>query len=68
MYASGIHRLYIVAYGLKENDYNNYFNEINKERLQLIEVKYDEDFIENEYLPKLEYLTQCLKQGKYPEQ
>lgn len=68
MYASGIHRLYIVAYGLKENDYNNYFNAINKERLQLIEVKYDEDFIENEYLPKLEYLTQCLKQGKYPEQ
>ena len=68
MYASGIHRLYIVACGLKENDYNNYFNEINKERLQLIEVKYDEDFIENEYLPKLEYLTQCLKQGKYPEQ
>ena len=67
MYASGIHKLYIVAYGLIESDYNNYFNEIDKDRLQLIEVKYDEDFINNEYLPKLQILSECLKKGIFPK-
>lgn len=67
MYASGIHKLYIVAYGLQEKDYNNYFNEIDKNRLELINVDYDKDFIENEYLPKLKILTECLKKGGFPE-
>ena len=63
MYASKIYYLYIVAYGLNENDYNNYFNKIDKEKIQMIKVDYDEDFIKNEYLPKLEILTNCLKEG-----
>lgn len=66
MYASGIHELYIVAYALRENDYNNYFNKIDKDRLELINVEYDKNFIENEYLPKLEILTKCLKEGVFP--
>lgn len=66
MYASGIHELYIVAYALRENDYNNYFNKIDKDRLELINVEYDKSFIENEYLPKLEILTKCLKEGVFP--
>ena len=36
MYASDIHNLYIVAYSLQESDYNNYFNEIDKDRIQKI--------------------------------
>ena len=64
--ASKIYYLYIVAYGLNENDYNNYFNKIDKEKIQMIKVDYDEDFIKNEYLPKLEILTNCLKEGVYP--
>lgn len=66
MYASKIYHLYIVAYALQENDYQNYFNEIDKERIQLIEVEYDKGFIQNEYLPKLQILTKCLKEGVYP--
>ncbi len=66
MYASAIYNLYIVAYGLNESDYNNYFNKIDKEKIQMIKVDYDEDFIKNEYLPKLEILTNCLKEGVYP--
>lgn len=66
MYASDIHELYIVAYALKENDYQNYFNKIDKERLQFIKVEYDEEFINNEYLPMLEILTKCLKKGVFP--
>lgn len=67
MYASQIYKLFIVAYALEEKDYINYFNEIDKKRLQLIEIKYDEEFINKEYLPKLKILTACLKEGVYPE-
>lgn len=66
MYASNIHELYIVAYALQENDYNNYFNKIDKTRIQKIKVDYDEEFIQREYLPKLKVLTDCLKEGAYP--
>ena len=31
-----------------------------------IEVKYDENFINNEYLPKLQKLSECLKKGVFP--
>ena len=66
MFASDIHKLYIVAYGLQENDYKNYFNEIDKERIKLLQVDYDEKFITEEYIPKLEILTRCLKEGVFP--
>lgn len=66
MYASKIHDLYIIAYGLVESDYNNYFNKIDKERIQQIKIDYDDDFIQNEYLPKLGILTKCLKEGVFP--
>lgn len=66
MYASNIHNLYIVAYALEENDYKNYFNKIDKQRLQLIPIEYDEVFIENEYLPRLKVLVECLKKGEFP--
>lgn len=66
MYASNIHNLYIVAYALEENDYKNFFNKIDKQRLQLIPIEYDEEFIENEYLPRLKVLVECLKKGEFP--
>lgn len=66
MYASNIHNLYIVAYALQENDYKNFFSEIDTARIQKIKVDYDEDFIQNEYLPRLEILTKCLKEGVFP--
>ena len=66
MYASNIHKLYIVAYSLVENDYINYFNKIDKNRLKLIPVEYDQNFIQEEYLPKLEKLSICLKEGIFP--
>lgn len=66
MYGSGIHKLYIVAYGLRECDYKNFFNGIDKDRLQMFKIDYDEDFITNEYIPKLNILTKCLKEGVFP--
>ena len=66
MYASRIYKLCIVAYGLNEIDYKNYFNKIDKNRLKFFEIQYDEKFINKEYLPNLEILTQCLKEGSFP--
>ena len=66
MYASKIHKLFIVAYALEEKDYNNYFNKIDKNRLKLLPIEYDKEFIEKEYIPKLEILTKCLKEGVFP--
>ena len=68
MYASNIRKLYIVSYSLKENDYLNFFNDIDKRRIKLEAVEYDENFIKNEYLPKLKILTKYLKLGKFPEE
>ena len=66
MFASNIHKLYIVAYGLQESDYKNFFNTIDKDRIKLLQVDYDEKFITEEYIPKLEILTRCLKEGVFP--
>lgn len=66
MYATNIRNLYIVAYGLCEKDYKNFFNNIDKSRINKIKVEYNEKFINEEYLPKLKYLSECLDNGKYP--
>ena len=66
MYATGMRKAYIVAYGLKEEDYKNYFLPIDKDRLQEIPIEYNDDFIQNEFLPKVKYLANCLEKGCLP--
>jgi hypothetical protein len=66
MFATGIHTAEIVAYGLVESDYDNYFNPIDPERLQRYLVYYDKTWIDEVYLPKLAYLAECLKEGRFP--
>ena len=66
MYASGLRKAYIVAYGLVEDDYKNFFNEIDKDRLELIPIDYNEEWIETVFLPKLRYLAECLRKGIMP--
>jgi hypothetical protein len=66
MYVSGIHNAEIDAYGLLESDYKNYFNEIDKSRLSKHEIDYDEMWIRQEYLPKFNYLEECLIRQKFP--
>jgi len=66
MYAYNTRNLYIVAYALRENDYKNFFNEIDIDRVKFYKVEYDEKFINEEYLPKLDLLTKWLKEGVYP--
>lgn len=66
MYATGMRKAYIVAYGLTEDDYKNFFNEIDKDRLELIPIEYNEKWINTVFLPKLKYLAECLRKGVMP--
>lgn len=66
MYASGIYKADIVAYGLTEADYDNYLRDIDPERLREYPIAYDSAWIETVYLPKLRILADCLKKGVMP--
>lgn len=66
MYASGIHEADIVAYGLEEADYDNFFRDIDNRRLKEIPVVYDQSWVETVYLPKLRILADCLQRGVMP--
>lgn len=57
---------FFVAYGLVEDDYSNYFNPIDKSRMEIIPVNLDLEWINNIYLPRLQYLACCLKKGVFP--
>lgn len=65
MYALGVHEAEIVAYGLVEEDYKNFFREIDTQRLTHHPIEYDQAFIDR-YLPRLLYLCKCLETGKFP--
>lgn len=66
MYASGIHKAEIVAYGLETKDYDNYFNSIDSERISRYEIPYDEKWINEVYLPKFKIIEKCLIEGRFP--
>lgn len=66
MFATGKRKAYIVAYGLVEADYKNFFNEIDKDRIQVIPIEYNENWINTVFLPKIKYLAECLKKGVMP--
>lgn len=66
MFGSGIHEADIVAYGLVEEDYDNFFREIDPLRLKEHPIVYDQKWIETVYLPRLRVLAECLKKGVFP--
>ena len=68
MYGTGIKKAYIVAYGLMPEDYKNWFLPIDKGRLSIHEIEYNEKFINETYLPRFRYLEQCLIDGRWPRE
>lgn len=66
MFASGLRKAKIIVYGLLDGDYDNYFNEIEPQRRGEFVIAYDERWINEVYLPKLQYLAKCLKEGRFP--
>lgn len=57
----------IVSYGLREEDYKNFFNEIDRARVKRHYIEYDGGFI-TQYLVRLEYLAKCLREGRWPDE
>lgn len=56
----------IYAYAMKEEDYDNFFLPIDDKRIEEIPIEYNEQWIKNEYLPRLVYLANCLLKRKTP--
>ena len=67
MFATGYRKAEIIAYGLKYDEYDNYFKEIDKSRLTRIKVPYNEAWINGVYLPRLLYCADCLNEGRFPQ-
>lgn len=58
--------LEIVAYRLLEDDYQNWFSPIDPSRLSHHPIDYNKEWVNEKYLPRLEYLADCLKKGVWP--
>ena len=58
----------IVAYQMTEEEYKNYFLPIDPGRITRIPVKRDDGWLEEEYLPNLITLRECLKKGVVPDE
>lgn len=68
MYAKkrGLCDLY--AYQMERMDYIcPWFATIDTKRLTKFQITYNEDFIQNAYLPRLRYLAGCLRKGAFPD-
>ena len=66
MFATGKHKCRLVAYPMEEENYDNFFLEVDKDKVEVFEIAYDEHWIQTEYLPRLVYLAECLKKRKTP--
>lgn len=66
MFATGFRKAKIIVYGLTEGDYDNYFHPIDPDRRSEFVIEYDERWINEVFLPKLKYLAECLKEGRFP--
>lgn len=58
----------IAAYRLLDDDYDNYFNDIDPARLTLHTVEYDAAWIETQYLPRLRVLARSLWERSVPHE
>ncbi len=66
MYAMKTTNLYIVAYGLIPEEYDNYFLPVDDKRIKFYRVEYDKQWIQNKYLPNLKDLCRALRKGRFP--
>lgn len=68
MFAKKICKAKIVAYGLEEADYNNFFRPIDPKRITVFDIAYDHTWVTTKYLPKLRVLSECLIKGVLPRE
>jgi hypothetical protein len=69
MYRKKKKKCALYEYQMTEQDYlNPYFPTIDKNRLVRHEIKFSEQFIKNEYLPRLRVLARALKSKRFPKE
>ncbi len=66
MYAFDYRKAFIAFYEVTEAEYKNYYLDIDPDRITLMQVVYDEEFINHIYLPRFNYLSDCLDRGAWP--
>ena len=66
MFATKKRNACIYAYGMTEEDYENFWLEIDDSRIEEIPITYNESWVQEEMLPRLVYLCDCLKKKKTP--
>lgn len=66
MFATKKRKACIYAYGMTEDDYNNFWLPIDETRISETPIEYIDAWIQNQYLPRLVYLCKCLKKRKTP--
>lgn len=66
MFATNKHNGMVLAYGLVDDDYDNFYLPVQKDRIKIINIDYDYTWIKEQYLPRLVYLASCLKKRKTP--
>lgn len=66
MWAKKLYACRLCYYRLTEEDYENYYLEVDESRLMSYWIEYDEKWINEVYLPRLRYLAKCLKEKSYP--
>ncbi len=67
LYASGLKKAYIVAYGLTDKDYINFFHDIDAQRLSYFAIEPNEKWIHSTFLPCIGYLVDCYQKGIFPD-
>lgn len=66
-YATG-KEVCIVAYRLLPEDIDNYYRELDEERLSIYPIEYDHVWIEEEYLPRLRIVARCIRRRRWPSE
>ena len=66
MFATGKHKCKLVAYPMTDGNYDNFFLDVDREKVEIFDIEYDEEWVKKEYLPRLVYLAECLKKRKTP--
>jgi hypothetical protein len=68
MYAKGLRKGKIIAYGLEEADYDNFLRPIDPRRIKTEDIPYDQTWVSTVFLPRLRVLADCLRKGILPRE
>lgn len=58
----------IVFYRVTEEEYDNFFLPIDRERIHVEKIQYDSEWVQKAYLPRLRYLAMCLRKRQTPSE